>query len=737
MQNTDDLENHRPAQNQGSQQEILQTAIALQKKGNLADARQLYREVLDVDPDHFDALHMSAVIARNMKSYAQAEIFYKRALNGKEDFAPLYLNYGLLLGDLRRFAEAATMFEKAVILKADYVDAYYNLGLVLQNLKQLDGAVENFLKVVALKSNYVEAFFRTGIILHEMNRPDAALASYDKAISIKSDHSDAYYNRGVALRSLKRSVEAISSYDEAIAIKPEYTDAYYSRGNALKDLRRYDESLKSYDCAILIKSDHAHAYFMRGVVLQELKSFPEAVMSFQKAIAIKPDYTEAYNFLGYALIELKRLEDGLESYQKAIKIKPDFFIAHSNLLFSLSYADKIPMSSRLKEASLFGASAARAAKVKFSSWKTDHPKKQLRIGFVSGDFWSHPVGYFLKNVVSSFDKSRLDWLAYTNNSYEDSITAELKENFSSYKSLVGMTDFDAAKIIHGDGVHILVDLSGHTALNRLPVFAYKPAPIQISWLGYWATTGVREIDYILGDPNVTPVAEEHDFSERIKRLPECYFCFSPPELDIDVGDLPALRNGYITFGCFNNFSKVNDSVISLWARVLLSIPQSRLYLKASQLDNFRIVQDAIDLFAASGVTANRLVFEGRTDRIEYLKSYNKVDITLDPFPYPGGATSVESLWMGVPVLTKKGNWFIAHNGETIARNSGQSNWIARDEEDYLQKAINLSSDLHALARLRAGLRRQILRSPLFDSERFARNFEQAMVDMWRDYLGQR
>ncbi len=734
MQNHADLESVRAGLREGAQLEILQTAIALQKNGELVGALKLYCEVLDINPDNFDALHMSAVIARNMKSYAKAEKCFKMAIDKKKDFAPLYLNYGLLLIDLKRFDEAVIVLEKAVMLKTDYVEAYYNLALVRHNLRQLDGALEALSKVFALKPNYAEAFFRAGIILHEMDRIDEALVSYDTAILINSDYSEAYFNRGVALRRLRRLVESLLSYDSAIKIKPDYADAYYSRGNVLKDLRRYDESLASYESAIFIKSDHAQAYFMRGVLLQELKRFSEAVISFKRSLEIKPDYAEAYNFLGYTLIELKNIDEGLESYQRAIKVKPDYFVAHSNLLFSLSYVEKIPLSSRLKEARNFGANASRAARFKYQSWTTDHSMSPLRIGFVSGDFWSHPVGYFLKNVVASFDHSKLDCYAYTNNSYEDAITVALKKNFSSYKSLVGMSDFDAAKCIHADGVQVLVDLSGHTALNRLPVFAYKPAPIQISWLGYWATTGVQEMDYILGDPNVTPMDEEQDFSERIKRLPECYFCFSPPEHDIDVADLPALRNGYVTFGCFNNFSKVNDGVISLWARILSSIPQSRLYFKASQLDNPRIVQNAIDLFAACGISANRLAFEGKTDRIDYLQSYHKVDITLDPFPYPGGATSVESLWMGVPVLTKKGNWFIAHNGETIARNSGQSEWIAHDDADYLQKAIDFSSDLHTLATLRAGLRRQILGSTLFDAERFARNFEQAIADIWRDYL---
>ena len=336
-------------------------------------------------------------------------------------------------------------------------------------------------------------------------------------------------------------------------------------------------------------------------------------------------------------------------------------------------------------------------------------------------------------MLSHFDRTRFEICAYTTNSVEDKKTLIFKALFDSYKSLVGLSDEEAANLIHADGVQILIDLSGHTALNRLTVFAYKPAPVQASWLGYFASTGVKEIDYLIGDPYVTPPHEESHFCEIIKRLPETYFCFTPPDVDVQVKTLPAVNNGFITFGCFNNFTKVNETVISLWARILHSVEGSKIFMKTGQLKDPAVVAETIALFAKYGAPAERLLFEGESSLKEYFESYNKVDIALDPFPFPGGTTSAQALWMGVPVLTIKGNRFISHNGETIAHNSGQGEWIAENEDDYLAKAIRFASDIPALARLRSGLRTQVLASPLFDAQRFARNFETAMLEIWENY----
>ena len=733
MPNRRDQENEQKFVADRQSLEMLQAAVVFQKDGRLVEAQEMYSEILRINPENFDAIHMSAVIARNRNFYEVSEKFFIHAIHVKSDFAPLYVNYVLLLNNMKSYSKSLTMINKAIEINSDYIEAYFMRGHIFRNLSRFDEALESFRTVICLNPNHAAAMFAIGVCLHEMDRVDDALASYDRAIAVKFEHAEVHYNRGVVLRVLNNFIDALASYNVAITLNPSYASAYYSRGNVLKDLKRFDEALISYDMAISLNSDNHLAFFMRGIILQESRNFKESILNFNVAICMKPDYAEAYNFLGYIFTEIKQYDCALESYRRAVRIKNEYFIAHSNLLFSLSYNEEIDVANRLEEARSFGRSISRAAREKFSSWNTGATKDRLRIGFVSGDFWNHPVGYFLKNVVSNLDQSKLECIGYTNNHYEDNTTLQIKKNFSAYKSIVGINDYESAKLIHSDGVQILVDLSGHTALNRLPVFGYKPSPVQVSWLGYWATTGVAEIDYVLGDPIVTPLNEAHHFSERITRLPETYFCFSPPDYDISVTTLPALHNGYVTYGCFNNFSKINENVIALWARILTSVPGSKLYLKASQLDNSGIVQNAVNLFSEHGIAKNRLIFEGRSDRVDYLRSYNKVDITLDPFPYPGGTTSVESLWMGVPVLTKKGSFFIAHNGETIAHSSGQASWIAEDKEDYLRKAIHFSNELPYLSKLRNALRPQLLESPLLDSVKFARNFENKMYEIWESY----
>jgi predicted O-linked N-acetylglucosamine transferase (SPINDLY family) len=279
-----------------------------------------------------------------------------------------------------------------------------------------------------------------------------------------------------------------------------------------------------------------------------------------------------------------------------------------------------------------------------------------------------------------------------------------------------------------------VDLAGHTADNRLPVFAWKPAPVQVAWLGYFASTGVKEIDYIIADPQVLPESEESHFSETPWRLQDCYLCFTPPHHQIEVGVLPALANGYVTFGCFNKLSKMNDAVVALWARVLHAVLDARLLLKAKELHDGAMQQLTRARFAAHGIDPQRLLLEGFTPRAAYLAEYQRVDIALDPFPFPGGTTTVEALWMGVPVLSRRGARFISHAGESLLQTAGLGAWVAQDDDDYIQLAQAYAADLAALAATRAGLREQLVSSPLCDAARFAAHLGAAFNGMWQTYL---
>jgi predicted O-linked N-acetylglucosamine transferase (SPINDLY family) len=425
------------------------------------------------------------------------------------------------------------------------------------------------------------------------------------------------------------------------------------------------------------------------------------------------------------------LAEAESSYRESIRINPDYAALHSNLLFSLNYVESMPTQEALVEAKRYGSAVSSKAEPKFTSWQVNPNPIKLRIGFVSGDFSNHPVGFFVEGLLKNLDLTKFDLYAFPTKSKIDELTNRIKPMFDEWIPIFDKSDIESAKLIHQLGIHILIDLSGHSAYNRLPVFSYKPAPIQSSWLGYFATTGLPEMDYFLGDPYLTSENEKNHFTEKLWKLSETWLCLTPPSPPIPISDLPALKNGYVTYGCFGNLSKMNSGVIKQWATILQNTADSKLLLKSKQLADIQVVNDIRDRFTDHGINSDRLVLEGPSSRKEYLEAYNRIDIVLDTFPYPGGTTSCEALWMGVPVLTLKGDRFLSHLGESIAHNAGQADWIAEDSNAYVSKASVFASDAQMLATIRMTLRDRVLKSPLFDAQRFANNFGVALWGMWR------
>ena len=635
---------------------------------------------------------------------------------------------GAVLGATGRNSEAVNAHQIAITLSPQDAEAHYNLGVTLQELGRLDEAEASYKQAIALKPDYAEARSNLGNVLAKLGSLDTALASYEQAIALKPDFAVAHYNLGNTLQVLGRSDEAQASYKQAIALKSDYAEAHSNLGTALRGLGKLDEALVSFDQAIALKADYAKAHNNLGVTLQELGRLDEAEASYKQAIALQSDYAEAHSNLGNALKELGRLDETEASYKRAIALKPDYAEALSNLLF-FTASMRSDANRYLEEAHGFADMVSEGANSQFQTWSCSKNPEKLRVGFVSGDFRQHPVGYFLEGLLAQLQSSSIELYAYTTTNPVGDVTDRLKTLFHSWTSLSGRSDEDCAHIIRSHGVHILIDLSGHTAENRLSVFVWKPAPIQVTWLGYFASTGLSEIDYILGDPFVTPKSEAHHFTEEIWQLPESYLCFTPPAQDLTISPLPALKNGFLTFGCFNNLSKMTDEVVAVRADILHAVPYSKLFLKDKRLDYQSGRDQVLSRFAAHGIFSDRLLLEGSSSREEYLECYHRVDIALSPFPYGGGTTSVEGLWMGVPVITKKGSYFLSHLGESIAHNSHLSDWIAKDNDDYIAKAVEFSSDLSTLEMLRQSLRENLLNTPLFDLPRFANNFEKALFGM--------
>ena len=696
--------------------------------GRFGEAEALATLLIQLFPKHPFGAKALGVVLRQTGRLAESLAPMQLAVTLSPQDSEAHNNLGVTLKELGKLDEAEASYRKAIALKPDYAEAHSNLGNSLKELGKLDEAEASYRHAIAFKPDYAEAHSNLGNSLKELGKLDASEASCRQAIAFKPDYAEAHSNLGNTLKELGKLDEAEASYRKAIALKPDYAEAYSNLGNALKELGKLDEAEASYRQAIALKSDYAEAHSNLGVTLTELGKLDEAEASYRQAIALKPDYARAHSNLGNSLKELGRLDEAEASYRQAIALKPDFIQAHDNLLMLTG--------SMLFNKVLYKESAADFAKAidgaiasRFNTWLHSRDRESLRIGFVSGDLRSHPVGYFIESLLMELQSSPVELFAYPTTSESDAVTTRIKPLFDMWSPLVGLDDDKAAQKIYGDGIHILIDLSGHTAKNRLPIFARKPAPIQISWLGYFASTGLPEIDYILGDPYVTPLTDADHFVETIWQLPETYLCFTPPDDELAVAPLPASTNGFITFGCFNNLARMTDEVVAVRAAILHAVPESKLFLKDKQLDHEAGRRRVLSRFAAFDIEANRLVLKGKSSRIQYFSCYNRVDIALSPFPYGGGTTSVEGLWMGVPVIAKKGNHFLSHLGECIAHNSGLSDWIAVDNEDYVKKAVAFSSDLQSLSALRRGMREQILNTPLLDAPRFARHLEEALRAM--------
>lgn len=670
----------------------------------------------------------------NQARYREAEIAAREMTVQFPSNSFGWATLGVVLQQMGHNEEALPALKKAVALAPKDAQAHSNLGNTLSYLGRLDEAVASFRRAIQIDKNFAEAHLNLGATLHELGRFDEAAASYRQAIRLKPGLADAHFNLGNTLKSLNRFEEAEGCYRTTLQLSPNHADASSNLGVVLQSEGRLEEAESVLRQSLTIRQNSVESWSNLGSVLHDMGRLEEARQAYERALQLKPEHADVFNNLGNTLMNIGQLDEAEHSYRRALELKPDQLKIRSNLLFSLNYSAKHPPEYCLAEARHYGQ-LARAKATPYTRWPVAmHPEK-LRIGFVSADFRKHPVGYFLENVLAQLTSRRLELIAYPTYHQNDELTARIKPYFSEWKPLYRQSDAEAARLIHDDRIHILIDLSGHTRLNRLPVFAWKPAPIQIAWLGYFATTGMAEIDYIVGDPYVAPHSEAAHFTEHIWQLPESYWCFSQPDAPVEVSTLPALANGHITFGCFNNLAKMNDAVVALWAKILKAVPGSRLFLKYGQLNDRAMRQTTLNRYAAHGISAERLILEAASSRTDYLACYHRVDIALDPFPYPGGTTSMESLWMGVPVLTLHGNRFLSHAGETILSNAGLKEWIAAGEDDYLGKAAAYAADLPYLSQLRAALRQQVLTSPLFDAPRFASNFEQALWKMWAQRKG--
>ncbi|MFM2112214.1 MAG: hypothetical protein RLZZ271_874, partial [Pseudomonadota bacterium] len=530
-----------------------------------------------------------------------------------------------------------------------------------------------------------------------------------------------------------RHGEAVVFMDRLLAKDPRNIEALQQKILALYSMRSYAAAASCARMAVEYHPKAANVWNLLGSSLQGTGQMEEAETAFLKSLELKPDFVHPLGNLGCIYREKARIQEAVECFDRVLAIKPDDINSRANRLYCMSYlegTDPLQYIEEARHSDLVLNSDVKA----FSQWKAGKPgdavEGKLRVGFVSGDFLRHPVGFFLETTLKHLDQSKFELFAYPTNTYEDELTKRIKPCFSQWLPIKGMTDARAAQRIHDDGLHLLIDLAGFSAGNRLSIFPYKAAPVQATWLGFFASTGMRSIDYILVDPHGVRPDEQHLFSEKLCFLPETRLCFTPPT-DKPVSTLPALTAGHVNMACYQDVTKLNTRVLDCWRRILEALPECRFVMMSRQNKDPVFRQSLRERLQEAGLDVDRVHIQEPLTYSEYLESYSKIDFMLDTFPYTGGTTTCEALWMGVPTVTLCGHTLLARQGAGLLACAGLNDWVANSEDEYVALAVKKAGDVQALARTRATLREMAAKTSLFDGQRFAAQLGAAFEAMWR------
>jgi protein O-GlcNAc transferase len=735
--------------------------------GRLAEAERAYRQALAIDPRHADALHLLGVLANGVGRHEVAVELIGQAVALQGNVYFFHSSLGNALKNLGRIDDAAKHYDRALALNPDSTEALNNLGNIYMEQGRYEDALIRYRRTIALNPGHPETHNNIGTVLRRLGKLDEARTAYDQALALRPDYAEAHLNIGCLLRDQGNFSDAVSWFERSAALNPNYVDAWVQLGHSLLKLGRLDEAVKYFRHALTLKPDSAEALINLGYVLVEqgklrdaeqhcrhaLDLVPnnarllntvgsiflhqgkaeEALAFFEQALVFEPDSASVLNHMAIALKIHGRIDESIACYRRAIVLDPHDSLKYSNLLMAMVYAASISPQELAATARKFGELADPLRRQR-PFIRDRNPERKLRIGYVSPDFWDHAVNYFFEFLTKLHDRRQFEIYAYSNVMREDYVTVRLKQSFDHWRDIKRLDNEKAADLIEADEIDILVDLAGHTAYNRLPVFARKPAPVQVTWLGYPATTGMKTMDYRITDSYAEPVGMTEALNaETLWRLPEVFCCYHARENSPAVINHPPFEdNGYVTFGCFNNFTKVTDPVLETWARIMARVPDSRLLLEVADLEGPQFRASLEERLRGLGIPLDRAILEPRKKSNQFVL-YNRIDIALDPFPCAGGTTSMDTMWMGVPFITLAGKHFVSRLGVTILTNVGMPELIAGNTDEYVTLAVSLALDRERLRGLRHNLRDRMAASPLMDQAAFTSNMEASYREMWRKW----
>ena len=688
--------NHPQAQN------LLQLAIKAHQSGKLLQASKRCQEILAKQPDHMDAWLVLGNIYRQQGKLEQAISAYQKLIQLQPSQVHLMNNLGVLYIQQGQPSKAIATFQQIIKLQPDYAQAHGNLGQLYREQDQLAAAEKHLQQAIELKPDYPEAFYNLGNLYKTQDKTQQAIAAYQQAIKIKPDYSSAYNNLGAVYHHQGNLTQAYDCYQQAIELQPNYGLAYFNLGNVYRDQGKFALALQAY----------------------------------HRVIEIQPDYSNAFANLGNLYRDCGQIDQSLQYFSQVRQFEPDHSVCRQNFLYYLHYSSQYSPEQIYQEHKCW----AKYQQNVLSKYRQPHanqrnPEKKIRLGYISGDFRTHSVAYFLEPILTHHNRQQFTICCYANNPCNDGTTDRFKQLADIWHDINRLDDERVADLVREDEIDILVDLSGYTGGNRLMVLAIQPAPVQVTYLGYPDTTGLDTVNYRFTDAWADPLGKTEQWhSEQLIRLPQGFLCYLPPTPTPEVNALPSREKGYITFGSFNNLAKISDRTISCWAKILHAVPQSRLFLKTKPLQDRDICDRIYRSFEQEGINRDRLTLLGWTATTEdHFRLYHQVDLALDTYPYHGTTTTCEAMWMGVPVITLAGQTHVSRVGVSLLSAVGLTGLIASSEEEYIGKAVDLANETAKLSQLRQNIRIQMQSSPLTDGEAIAQSLESAYRQMWRDW----
>jgi protein O-GlcNAc transferase len=675
-------------------------------------------------------------VLQALSRWDEAAQAYEAALRLQPDFPDVSGSLGVCLQRSGRWLPAATAYRKALVQQPKNATVMANLGTVLREMHQPSEAVDLLRAAAELEPLVASHGVNLGIALYDQRYFAAAERVLNQTLARHPHDADAAFNLGNALHALGRAPEAVDRYRQAVSLRAGYLDALINLGNVQTELGDFASGLAAYDAAILAQPRSVVALNNAGCLMRTLGRIDEAEALLLRAQAVDPGRAALYDNLGNVYKDAGALDHAIDCFRKALELDPAAAATHGNLAYALSFQSPSPepiLEECLRWNERFAAGLHPRLRTgtgtgSASSSGSGEARHRLKIGYVSPDFRDHCQSLFTIPLLSQHDHECFEITCYSSVKRPDSFTQRIAGYADVWRDVRPLDDETLCRVIREDGIDILVDLTMHMAGGRPLLFARKPAPVQIAWLAYPGTTGMSAMDYRLSDPRLDPEGYDAHYRERTLRLADSFWCYDPLTDGPEVSALPAIERGYLTFGCLNNPCKLTHHTLQLWGGVMRAVPTARLVLMAPQgRHRLRLLQR----LAEQSIAADRIDFLPFQPREDYLRAYRQIDLGLDTFPYNGHTTSLDSLWMGVPAVTRVGNTSVGRGGLSQLFQLGQADLAAESDDEFVGIAVALSKDPSRLAQLRAGLRSRMRQSALMDAPRFARQIEAAYRTAWK------